>query len=84
MDYRNHITEKSLLNTPPVFAVYTCMLTLRWLKAMGGLDAIETLNNQKKRLCYTVRLTTTHFSGPRWRWPTEQDECVLCHQRSGA
>ena len=39
------ISQKSLLNTPPVFAVYTCMLTLRWLKAMGGLDAIETLNN---------------------------------------
>jgi len=52
MDYRNHITEKSLLNTPPVFAVYTCMLTLRWLKAMGGLDAIETLNNQKAAMLY--------------------------------
>ena len=32
MDYRNHIKEGSMLNTPPVFAVYVAMLTLRWLK----------------------------------------------------
>jgi phosphoserine aminotransferase len=36
LDYRNHIANGSMLNTPPVFAVYVCMLTLRWLKSMGG------------------------------------------------
>ncbi len=36
MDYRNHIEAGSLLNTPPVFAIYMCMLTLRWLKNRGG------------------------------------------------
>jgi phosphoserine aminotransferase len=40
MDYRNHIAEGSMLNTPPVFAVYVCLLTLRWLKAQGGIAAI--------------------------------------------
>ncbi len=40
MDYRNHIKEGSMLNTPPVFAVYVCMLTLRWLKSVGGVAAI--------------------------------------------
>jgi len=52
MDYRNHIKEGSMLNTPPVFAVYVCMLTLRWLKNMGGVAAIEQLNNEKASLLY--------------------------------
>ena len=41
MDYRQHIANGSMLNTPPVFAVYICMLTLRWLKEQGGVDAAE-------------------------------------------
>lgn len=52
MDYRNHIKEGSMLNTPPVFAVYVCMLTLRWLKAMGGVAAIEKKNIEKAALLY--------------------------------
>lgn len=52
MDYRNHIKEGSMLNTPPVFAVYVCMLTLRWLKEMGGVAAIEKLNTEKAELLY--------------------------------
>ncbi len=52
MDYRNHIKEGSMLNTPPVFAVYVCMLTLRWLKKQGGVQAIEKLNNEKAAMLY--------------------------------
>lgn len=52
MDYRNHITAKSMLNTPPVFAIYLSMLTLRWLKANGGVDAIEKINDEKSALLY--------------------------------
>ncbi len=52
MDYRNHIKEGSMLNTPPVFAVYVCMLTLRWLKEQGGVAAIEKINDQKAALLY--------------------------------
>ena len=52
MDYRNHIKEGSMLNTPPVFSIYVCMLTLRWLKAKGGVAAIEKLNNAKAALLY--------------------------------
>jgi len=54
LDYRNHIKEGSMLNTPPVFAVYVVLLTLRWLKKQGGVAAIETLNNQKARLLYNT------------------------------
>ncbi len=52
MDYRYHIQEESMLNTPPVFAVYVCLLTLRWLKKMGGVAAIEKRNQEKADLLY--------------------------------
>ena len=52
MDYRQHIQAGSILNTPPVFAIYVCMLTLRWLKAQGGVAAIEKINNKKAALLY--------------------------------
>jgi len=52
MDYRQHIEAGSLLNTPPVFAFYVCMLTLRWLKQQGGVRAIERINDRKSALLY--------------------------------
>ena len=52
MDYRNHIKERSMLNTPPVFAIYISLLTLRWLKKMGGVSEIEKLNNSKAKMLY--------------------------------
>ncbi|HVV06275.1 MAG TPA: 3-phosphoserine/phosphohydroxythreonine transaminase [Puia sp.] len=52
MDYRQHIQAGSILNTPPVFAIYVCMLTLRWLKAQGGVEAIEKINDKKAALLY--------------------------------
>ena len=52
LDYRQHIEAGSMLNTPPVFAVYVCMLTLRWLKKTGGVAAIEKINNEKAALLY--------------------------------
>ncbi len=52
MDYRQHIINGSMLNTPPVFAVYVCMLTLRWLKKKGGIAAIEPENEAKAALLY--------------------------------
>jgi phosphoserine aminotransferase len=52
MDYRNHIENGSMLNTPPVFAVYVCLLTLRWLKSQGGVEGIEKRNIEKAKLVY--------------------------------
>ncbi len=54
MDYRNHIENGSMLNTPPVFAVYVCMLTLRWLKKQGGVTVIEKKNAEKAALLYNT------------------------------
>jgi phosphoserine aminotransferase len=63
MDYRNHIKEGSMLNTPPVFAIYVCMLTLRWLKARGGVAAIEKLNNEKAAILYAAIDESPLFTG---------------------
>lgn len=54
LDYRAHIENASMLNTPPVFAVYVCMLTLRWLKAQGGVAGIEKINRAKADLVYNT------------------------------
>lgn len=63
MDYRKHIEAGSMLNTPPVFAIYICMLTLRWLKNQGGVKAIENINNQKANLFYNTLDSLPIFKG---------------------
>lgn len=52
MDYRNHIEAGSLLNTPPVFAIYIAMLTLRWIKKEGGLGEMERRAHERADLFY--------------------------------
>lgn len=64
LDYRNHIKEASMLNTPPVFAVYVALLTLRWLKAKGGIAAMEQLNNEKAALLYDTLDELPLFNKP--------------------
>lgn len=64
LDYRNHIKEGSMMNTPPVFAVYVMMLTLRWLKQQGGVPAIEKINNKKAKLFYETLDALPVFKGP--------------------
>lgn len=52
MDYQKHIAAGSLMNTPPVFAVYVSMLTLRWIIQEGGLPEMEKRNQAKANLLY--------------------------------
>ncbi|MBT8256845.1 MAG: 3-phosphoserine/phosphohydroxythreonine transaminase [Bacteroidia bacterium] len=53
MDYKIHIGKSSMFNTPPVFAVYTSMLTLEWLKNLGGIPVIEEINDKKAAVMYS-------------------------------
>lgn len=53
LDLKTHVDKDSMFNTPPVFAVYTSMLTLQWLKDNGGLEWIEAVNNKKAELLYS-------------------------------
>ena len=52
LNYQTHIDGGSMFNTPPVLPLYSAMLTLRWLKAFGGVKAIEKRNIQKAELLY--------------------------------
>jgi phosphoserine aminotransferase len=52
LDYRTHIKKQSSFNTPPVYPIFVCTLTLRWLKANGGLAAMQTKNEAKAKLLY--------------------------------
>jgi phosphoserine aminotransferase len=54
MDYQKHIAADSLMNTPPVFAVYVAMLTLRWIKDEGGLVEMERRSLEKSNLLYST------------------------------
>ena len=63
LDYATHISEDSMFNTPPVFAIYVSMLTLQWLKDLGGIEAIEKINQKKANLLYAEIDRNSLFSG---------------------
>ncbi|MBM3412602.1 MAG: 3-phosphoserine/phosphohydroxythreonine transaminase [Bacteroidetes bacterium] len=73
MDYRLHIKEASMLNTPPVFAVYVVLLTLRWLKAQGGVAVMEQKNKAKAKLFYDTLDALPLFQGP----VTKEDRSMM-------
>ncbi len=52
LDLKNHGSKESMYNTPPVYAVYVSMLTMEWMKKMGGVAAMEKRNAAKADLLY--------------------------------
>ncbi len=52
LDYRIHIDNGSMFNTPPVVPIFAALQTLRWLKAKGGVAAMEKVNIEKAALLY--------------------------------
>lgn len=52
LDYRTHIKESSMFNTPPVFSIFVMNETLKWVKANGGLKAMQKHNEEKAALLY--------------------------------
>lgn len=61
-DYKIHAENESMYNTPPTFAIYVAGLVFKWLKAKGGLSAMEKINIEKASLLYDY-LDTTDFYG---------------------
>lgn len=53
LDLAVHDSKDSMFNTPPVFSVYVSMLTLEWMKSIGGLDAMQKRNEEKAALLYS-------------------------------
>lgn len=63
LSYATHADKGSMFNTPPVFAVYTSMLTLEWLKEKGGVSAIQEHNITKAKLIYDEIDRNSAFEG---------------------
>ncbi len=63
LNYKTHIADGSMFNTPPVLPIYSAMETLRWVKAKGGVPAMEKLNIAKAELLYNAIDSSRIFVG---------------------
>jgi len=61
--YKTHADKGSMFNTPPCFAIYTIGLVLKWLKKIGGLTAIEKMNQDKAALLYQAIDKSSFYKG---------------------
>ncbi|MGI6313097.1 MAG: 3-phosphoserine/phosphohydroxythreonine transaminase [Candidatus Cryptobacteroides sp.] len=52
LDYRTHIDKGSMFNTPPVFSIYVMNETLKWVKSIGGVEAMHKINLKKAETLY--------------------------------
>ncbi|NJM79332.1 MAG: 3-phosphoserine/phosphohydroxythreonine transaminase [Flavobacterium sp.] len=73
LNYEQQIAKESMYNTPPVFAVYTSLLTLKWLKNLGGIEAIEKINETKANIIYTEIDRNPLFKGT----VTKEDRSIM-------
>jgi phosphoserine aminotransferase len=64
LQYRTHIKERSLYNTPPTFAVYIVGLVMEWMEAEGGIATIEKRNAAKAKLLYDTIDGGGYYSCP--------------------
>jgi len=63
LDYKLQAEKESLYNTPPAFSIYVCGLVMKWLKGLGGLDAIQKMNQEKATLLYDAIDATEFYRG---------------------
>jgi len=63
LNYSSYIKADSMLNTPPVFAVYTTLLNLRWIESQGGINELEKRNLKKAELLYAEIDRNSFFNG---------------------
>jgi phosphoserine aminotransferase len=63
LNYKEHIENGSMYNTPPVIAIFACLQTLKWLKGIGGVEAIEKINIHKSDLLYNEIDRNKMFKG---------------------
>ncbi|MEO5697911.1 MAG: 3-phosphoserine/phosphohydroxythreonine transaminase [Burkholderiaceae bacterium] len=64
LDYRQQANADSMLNTPPTYAIYIAGLVFHWIKAQGGLAAMEAHNRAKAALLYDFLDATPFYSSP--------------------
>jgi phosphoserine aminotransferase len=61
-DYKIHLDNDSMYNTPPTYSIYICKLVLEWLKSIGGVKAIQKINYEKANLLYDYLDGSSFFS----------------------
>jgi phosphoserine aminotransferase len=64
LDYKTHAENDSMYNTPPTYGIYIAGLVFKWLKAKGGLAAMEQQNIAKASLLYDYLDATDFFNSP--------------------
>ncbi len=63
LDYRIHIKEGSMFNTPPCVSIFTLKETLKWVKEMGGVAKMEELAKERAKLLYDAIDNSKMFEG---------------------
>jgi phosphoserine aminotransferase len=63
LNYETHIKENSMFNTPPVVPIFACRETLKWIKSLGGLDALYKINKEKAAILYSEIERNKLFKG---------------------
>jgi phosphoserine aminotransferase len=62
-NYKTHVEENSLYNTPPCYCIYIAKLVFDWLKNLGGLPAMQKINEQKAAALYDFLDNSAMFKG---------------------
>lgn len=63
LTYKTHADADSLYNTPPAYGIYICGKVFRWLKEMGGLEAMKERNEKKAKILYDFLDQSKLFKG---------------------
>ena len=61
--YKIHADADSLYNTPPAYGIYICGKVFKWLKKMGGLEAMKERNEKKAKILYDYLDESKLFKG---------------------
>jgi len=64
LNYNTHIGKQSMFNTPPVFPIFVSMLTMRWVKAKGGVSKMNEINTRKANELYNYLDKSSLFYSP--------------------
>ena len=63
LKYKIHADNKSLYNTPPAYGIYICGKVFKWIKNMGGLEAMKARNEKKAKILYDYLDQSKLFKG---------------------
>ena len=64
LNWKTEIDKDSMYNTPPCYPIYVCGLVLKWIKSIGGLEAMKEINVKKAQMLYDTLDNSKLFSNP--------------------